>query len=292
MKEMEPLQSVSAILKETTQVAWHWFNKKEQIDIAKIGIEIGNEQLMHGLYNVLRAYDIDLQILNVLSNEEWARVTIQELNQSVWKNLREYIAPQRREMIASILKDVKKINWFDFYKQKDVVEVFLIGKKNGNNLLMQGVGEILKDEEVAKETLKVFSVEDLTSFVNGKQLNKTMWQNLTRWIELFPQHKDQLPSMLANVEDVDWYDFSNEEIEQLFFIGKQVGAKPLIKEVIKVLEYEAGAHILPHLSEKMHLVWQTCQHSGLEEFHSLAQFSLERQSAPCRHLVGSSFYPS
>jgi hypothetical protein len=210
---------------------------------------------------------VEAKIIEDLSEDDWKYiVSLEQIGKVLWNNFCRWVdtASVPKEDLPKLLKEAKQLEWKQF-DEKEKIDIFMIGKQNENENLMLGIGEVLKESSVKTEILQVLSKDDWKRTL-GPQLNKTLWQNLADWIQLFPQHKDQLPDMLAAIKDIDWRGFSNAEIEELFLLGKQIGAEQFTntRGMLEVLEDEVKISTLKALtaSDWKSILHECCVSSG------------------------------
>jgi hypothetical protein len=170
---------LSNILKKIEDFHWFEFVKSEQLDVFKLGRQHGAPKLMAGILEDFRN-DVQLEILKNLSVDDWKDVVANEdVDCMVWGNLDVWskLDVLNEVSFPDILREAKS---FSCVNEHNCVELFLLGKSNGLEKLMDAASRAMS-EVIVSDNIEQLEVEDWLKITNAAQWCDVFWKNLMSW---------------------------------------------------------------------------------------------------------------
>jgi hypothetical protein len=158
------------------------------------GKEIGTKHLMEGLYKVLDKA-VESSLLQALSAEDWHCIfSHKKISKRIWDNLNLWAkrSLDLEKQLPMILKDAKDVSLYRL-NEEDRVDLFLIGKNNGNKRLAEGFAFQFICNDIEITTLEIITPYDWEFIMADQIVNRVVLDNFMTWMKLDAEHEARLP---------------------------------------------------------------------------------------------------
>jgi hypothetical protein len=199
---------------------------KIRLNIFRIGKQIADNRLMHGVYQMLQSR-IQRGLLKELSADDWMWIVSYEpMKVRIWRNFSQWQAMKSPsdDDLSNILKKVVDFHWTGF-ETTERLRAFRLGRQHEAPKLISGVVQRLRND-AQLEILRELSVDDWKDIVANEDIDCMVWGNLDIWNKLDVLNEVSFPDILSEAKSFTC--FNEYNCVEMFLLGKRLDSEKLM----------------------------------------------------------------
>jgi hypothetical protein len=215
-----------SILSAASRFAWSQLTTEIRLKIFRIGQQLGDDRLRHGVYQMLQRRR-ERGLVKELSVDDWMWIVSHEpIKVHLWRNFLQWKTVQSPygDDLSNILRKVEDFDWSGFAIMERL-GVFKLGRQHGAPKLVSSIVQDLRND-VQLEILEGLSVDDWKYIVANEDIDLKVWGNLGLWIKLDELNEVSFPDILSEAKSFSC--FNDYNCVELFLTGKRHGLEKMV----------------------------------------------------------------